>query len=212
MSITTYAELVTALDGQAGYLHRTDLTAKIPDFIRMCESKINRKLSLLQQEAESTLTATVGSRTMAVPTRFSTPVALWLTTYLPRIEMMYCNAESLPVTTWNSASSYYAVDGATIATENPADQAYTYTLRYLASFDLATTLTNTVLDSYPDIYLYGTLVASAPYTGDTSKLEMWNGLFENAMREAQSDTTRTKGQQTLRTDMASIRSNILRGY
>lgn len=212
MSITTYAELVTALDGSSGYLHRTDLTAKIPDFIRLAESRINRKMRLLLQEQESTLTATIGSRTMAVPTRFGTPIALWLTTYLPRTDLIYVNPEALPVSNSNSASSYYTVDGSTIATENPADIAYTYTFRYLTVFDLATTLTNTVLTDYPDIYVYGALVASVPWTRDNSNLELWSGLFDQAIKEAISDTNATKSRANLRTEFGSARPNILRGY
>ena len=214
MSITTYAELVTALDGQSGYLHRTDLTAKIPDFIKMCESRLNRKLRLMEQELETTLTATVGSRTgatMAVPTRFGTPIALWLTTYLPRMQLTYVNPEELPVGNSNSGSNFYTVDQGYIATENPADVAYTYTLRYLATLNLQTTLTNDVLDRYPDLYLYGTLLASAPYTQDSSQVEMWGSLFNLALREANSDTVATKSKAMLRTEFSSRRSNILQG-
>lgn len=212
MSITTYAELVSALDGQTGYLHRGDLSAKIPDFIKVCESRINRKLRILLQEKEATLTATGSSRLMAQPTRFGSAIALWLTTYEPRQELIYVNPESLPVTTTNGSSDYYTVDGTNIATCNPADQAYTYTLRYLESFNLQTTLTNTVLDDYPDIYIYGTLVASVPYTQDTSQLQLWQGLFDLAMKEAISDTNATKSKATLRTEFGGHRSNIIRGY
>lgn len=212
MSVSTYAELTAALDGATGYLHRGDLTAKIPDFIKLAESRINRKLKILLQELESTLTATIGSRTMAVPTRFGTPIALWLTTYLPRQEITYLSPESLPVTTFNSASSYYTVDGSNIATENPADIAYTYTLRYLSTFDLQTTLTNTVLTDFPDIYIYGTLLASVPYTLDTSNMQLWQGLFEQGVKEAIGDTMATKSKANLRTEFGGSRSNILRGY
>lgn len=211
MALTTYAELVAALDGTTGYLHRGDLTAKIPDFIKLAESKINRKLKLLLQEAEATLTAVVGSRLMAVPTRFGTPIALWCTTYPPRKEVIFRDSADLPVTDTSSASDYYTVDGAYIATENPADIAYTYTLRYLTRFDLATTLTNVVLSDYPDVYLYGTLLASVSYTGDQSNAQTWNGLYENALKEAVTHTIATKGKAMLRTDFGAARSNILRG-
>ncbi len=115
MSIATYAELVTALDGASGYLHRGDLTAKIPDFIKVAESRINRKLRVLLQETETTLTATIGSRLMAAPSLFGTPIALWLETYPPREELIYRTPEDLPVTTWNSSSDFYTVDGDYIA-------------------------------------------------------------------------------------------------
>lgn len=211
MSIANYTELVAALDGQTGYLHRTDLTAKIPDFIKICESKLNRKLKLLLQETETTLTATIGSRLMAVPTRFGTPIALWLTTYDPRDELIYRTPDQLPVTTDNGGSDYYTVDGAYIATENPADQAYIYTLRYWTKFDIATTTTNTVLTNYPDIYIYGTLLASIPWTQDGTQFDLWNGLYEQGIREAIQDTNATKGKATLRTEFGGHRSNILRG-
>jgi len=212
MSITTYAELVTALDGSDGYLHKTNVTTKIADFIKIAESGINRSLRLLQQEAEATLTATVSSRTMAVPTRFGSPLQLWLTTYEPRTELTFRSPVDLPVTTWNSQSDYYTVDGQTIATENPADQAYTYTLRYLSAFDLQTTLTNTVLTNYPDVYVYGACLASIPWTRDKAQFELWSGLYEKAIKEAQNDTTKTRGRALLRTDFGRLGSNILRGY
>ena len=212
MSITTYAELVSALDGVGGYLHRGDLTDKIPDFIRVAESRMNRKLRVLLQETESALTATIGSRLMSVPTRFGTPIALWLDTYPPREPLIYRTPDDLPVTTWNSASDFYTVDGDNIATENPADEAYAYTLRYWTKFDLATTLTNTVLTNYPDIYIYGALVASVAWTQDMTQLQFWAQQRDEAMAEAMSDTRKTKGKAVLRTEFGGSRPNILMGY
>jgi len=212
MSIATYAELVTALDGASGYLHRGDLTAKIPDFIKVAESRINRKLRVLLQETETTLTATIGSRLMAAPSLFGTPIALWLETYPPREELIYRTPEDLPVTTWNSSSDFYTVDGDYIATENPADIAYSYTLRYWTKFDLETTLTNTVLTNYPDIYIYGTLVASTAWTQDMSQLQFWAQQRDEAMAEAMADTRQTKGKATLRTEFGGSSPNILRGF
>lgn len=210
--ITTYAELVTALDGTSGYLHRTDLTAKIPDFIKLAESKINRKLRLLLGETESTLTATIGSRLMAVPTRFGSPIELWDTTNEPRTKMLYMQPDLLPVTTTNGASEYYTVDGAFIATENPADVAYTYTLRYQTKFNLETTSTNTILDNYPDIYVYGALLASIPFTRDYKNFDVWSALYNNAIDEAMTDSNVTRRKALLRTEFGGSRPNILRGY
>ncbi len=214
MAITTYAELVASLDGSAGYLHRTDLTARIPDFIRLAESEINSDLQLLPQEIEATLTATVGLRTMAQPTRFGTPLALWCTTYSPRIEMVYRNAAELPVTENNGPSDFYTVDGSNIATENPADVAHTYTLRYLATLDIATTLTNTVLTNWPGCYLYGSLLASIPYTRDQSQIALWQNKYDESVRKAKRYSSATKGKQDLRGDyfFASRRQNINTGY
>lgn len=212
MSITTYAELVSALDGGSGYLHRADLTTKVPDFIDLAESKINRRLKLLLQETEASLVATIGSRTIAVPSLFGTPLKLWCTTYQPRDELVFRDVGMLPVSDSNGASVYYTVDGAYIATENPADIAYTYTLRYLTKFDISATSTNTVLTNYPDVYIYGALVESVSWTNDFKKLDIWQNKFDRAIAEAQRDTTATKGKATLRTEFAGDKPNILRGF
>ena len=213
MSITNYSELVAALDGGSGYLHRADLTAKVPDFIKLAESRINRKLKLLLQETETTLTATIGSRLMAVPSLFGTPLKLWCTTYAPRDELTFRDVGNLPVTDTNSGSSYYTVDGAYIATENPADIAYTYTLRYLPKWDIATTSTNTVLTNWPGCYVYGTLLASIPYTRDMSQQGLWQSEYNKSIAKAMRDTLRTKGKAALRCDDHFIgqRANINRG-
>lgn len=213
MAVTTYAELVAALDGASGYLHRTDLTAKIPDFIRLCEADLASDLRLLLAETETTLTATTGSRLMAVPTRFGTPLALWCTTYSPRLELTFRDTLDIPVTETNSPSSFYTVDGANIATEHPADSAHTYTLRYLPKWDIATTLTNTVLTNWPAVYIFGSLLKSVAFTRDISQQQYWQMEYDRAVQKAMRDTIRTKGKATLRSDafFLSQRSNINRG-
>jgi len=213
MSITSYSELVAALDGSTGYLHRSDLTARIPDFITLAESEINSDLKLLLQETEATLTATVSSRQMAVPTRFGTPIALWCTTYSPRIEIMYRNAAELPVSDTAGPAQFYTIDGAFVATDNAADVAYTYTLRYLTNFDLATTLTNTVLTNWPKVYLFGALLQSIAFTRDYAQQQYWQAEYDRAIAKAMKDTVATKSKQTLRIDsfFAARRNNVYRG-
>lgn len=213
MTIATYAELVAALDGSDGYLHRTDLTARIPDFIALAESEINSDLALLLQETETTLTATVASRQMAVPARFGTPIALWCTTYSPRIEIVYRNASELPVSDTSGPAQFYTVDGAFIATDNAADVAYTYILRYLTNFDLATTLTNTVLTNWPKVYLYGALLQSIGFTRDYANQAYWQAEYDRAVAKAMKDTVATKSKQTLRIDsfFGARRNNVFRG-
>lgn len=213
MSIANYAELVAALDGSMGYLHRSDLTARIPDFIKLAESGINSDLKLLLQETETTLTATVASRQMAVPTRFGTPIALWCTTYSPRIEIMYRDAAQLPVSDTSGPAQFYTVDGAYIATDNAADVAYTYILRFLTNFDLETTSTNTVLTNWPQVYLYGALLQSIDFTRDYANESRWQRGYDKAIAKAMRDTNATKSKQTLRVDsfFGARRNNVYRG-
>ena len=67
MSITTYSELQTAV---ANWLKRSDLTANIPDFIRLAEVRIKSLLDLMDLEVTAGLTVTQNSDTVALPADF----------------------------------------------------------------------------------------------------------------------------------------------
>lgn len=212
MSLANYSDLLAALDGADGYLHQTNLTAKIPTFIRLCESKFNSTLNLLQQEVEVTnQLATVGSRTIPLPSDFSEHLALWDSTYLPRRKMEYRSTVDIPVSASNSASQYFTIDGNNIATENPADKAYNYTFRYLQNFNLASTSTNVIMTNWPDLYVYGTCLASIASTRKTELIPLWQPLYDAAMKDAMKNTIGIKGQATLRYEFLPTRSRILYG-
>lgn len=214
MSLANYNDLLAAIDGSSGYLHRTDLTARIPDWVKLAESELNSDFQHLLEETETTLTAIIGSRYISLPVRFNTPAELWCTTYLPRIEIFYRSPQQLPVSVSNGAARYYTIDGSNLATDNPADLAYTYTLRYLPSLDLATTTTNYVMTSWPKAYLFGTLLQSIGITRDFSQQAYWQSEYDNAIEKAMLDSSVIKSKQTLRCDdfILGRRPNIIRGF
>ena len=214
MSFGSYSELKTAI---SDWLHRTDLTAKIPDFISLAESKINRNLSLPSGEVDAPLVMVPGSRYVALTSDFNTPIALWIETYLPRRKLIPMIASELPVNTaLSSAPQYWAVDGSNLAFDCLADQAYTLTLRYAKNYQLSDIVTtNYILQNYPDIYLYGALLQSTQYTGDMTNVQTYSTMFEAAMSEASRDQNRQKGIAALRTEIMPMRPerfNINRGY
>src|SRR5512139_796982 len=61
MGISTYTDLLASV---ANWLHRSDLTAVIPDFVDICESNLNRDLRCSQMEASATLTVTAGTASL----------------------------------------------------------------------------------------------------------------------------------------------------
>lgn len=211
MALDTYSDLCTSV-GQ--WLHRSDLATRIPDFVKLAEVRLNRKLALLQQETETTLTATIGSRLMAKPVDLSVPMALWLTTYQPRKAMEMVIPTRLPVTVYRGLSNYFTVTDTNIEVENPADREYTYTFRYIAQFDLANQSTNSLLTDYPDTYLYCTLEEAAIWIQDDAILSKVSVKAQNAIKDCMSQSQRTKAQASLRTDFPGSQrhGNILRGY
>jgi CBS-domain-containing membrane protein len=64
MSLTNYTDLQTTI---ASYLARSDLTAMIPDFIRLAETRLRRELRIRQMLKVVTTTAVAGDSTVELP-------------------------------------------------------------------------------------------------------------------------------------------------
>lgn len=209
MALTTYSELKAAI---ASRLHRTDLTTDIVDFITLAEKSLNHTLGLSAQETEATLTATVSSRTLTPPSLFGAPVALYLTTYLPRQELGYQLPSDMQVYSDNGEAGAWTIDGALIKTDRPADIAYTYTLRYVAEFDLAATLTNSLLTNYPDLYLFGSLIEAADHIRDDASMARYQQRYARALQECKDNENANRSIAKLSTEFGSRqKQNIISG-
>src|SRR4051794_31417082 len=126
MALATYSDLQASI---ANWLHRSDLTLQIPDFISLAESRLNRLLILRSMETEASLTASPATRYVTLPTDFNAPVALWLEDVEPREKIEYVLPAELPVIETAGQPQYWAVDNANIAVDKPAGGAYSFTLR-----------------------------------------------------------------------------------
>jgi hypothetical protein len=197
MSFSNYDDLVTNV---ADWLHRDDLTDRIPDFIKLGESRINRGMASRLAETEVALTATIGSRFIELPGGFKQSFGLWLTLYTQRREIIYRVPEQLRITTASGLPYYYTIDGSNIAFDCPASQAYTYALRYKALYDLINTETNYLLDNYPGLYLYATLLEAAIYIRDDERMSTWGDLFKTELEEAKKSEAQNKNNSTLSVD------------
>lgn len=207
MAITNYTQLQTAV---AEWAHR-DVT-QIVDFINLAEVRINSLLDSRLAETDATLTATVSSRYITLPTDFNSVYNLWMTTYQPRREIKY-ELPELMITTTSSGQPYlFTIDGSNIAFERPADIAYTFTLRYKAGYDIASTSTNNVLSNYPDTYLFGALVESCLFSRDDPSI--FEQKFQSAIERANRSEVINKRLATFSSDISLARQrrgNILTG-
>lgn len=191
------------LSAVADELHRADLAARIPDWVRMAESNINRKLNIYQKEVEISFPSEAGSRFIMLPTDFSSPIALYSRQFEPREMLTAVVPEQLQIDDDNQGMpNYWAVDGINIAFEKPTDQAYPLFLRYVRSMYLSSTnITNVLLENNPDLYLYGSLVHSAPYIRDDARISLWQSLFDDALRQVAAEASRSRSVAPLRTDL-----------
>ncbi len=187
----------------AAWLHRTDLTDQIPDFIYLAEQEINRRLKVIPKEVEAQLVTVVGDRFVDLPDDFGSPIALTNSYNGPRCEIVALTAAQLPVDDLLSTlPRYWAIDGKRIAFNCKADQAYPLQFRYLkAIFLTETATTNDLFEVAPDLYLYGALVQAAPYIADDVRLPMWQSKFNSLMRSVATESARTKAMVSLQTEI-----------
>lgn len=205
MAISTYSELQTAV---ASWLRRSNdavLVAQVPDFITLAESRLNRLLRLRVMETETALTATQGSRYVALPSGFIDPVALWYTGVDPRRTLVQKMPADIPVSTTSGTPEYWAIDGANIALERPASSAFGLLLRHLTSFALSDGApTNWLLTNHPDLYLYGALIEAAPYLRNDARLATWDVLFTRALNEVNEKDGRSQSSTSLSTELGAL--------
>lgn len=196
MAITTYDELKTSI---ANWLNRDDLTAVIPDFIALAEADFNRKLR--HYKMIERVDATLDSRYVQVPNDWVETVRFNLVA-TSTVRLDFIGPEDmLEKRELNSDTAgvprYYTQMGDSIevfptpAAEYPMQLAYYSKIPELS----ASNAYNWLLQSDPDVYLYGALMQSAPYLQDDARTQTWASLYQNALASLQkaSDDTRFGG-------------------
>ena len=90
--------------------------------------------------------------------------------------------------------------GTEIQVYPPPDGTYTAELVYYAEIPALTdsNTTNWLLTLAPDIYLYGTLMQTAPYLQDDARLQTWAALYQKKMQDIEISNERTTGQTSVR--------------
>jgi hypothetical protein len=176
--MNTYAELRSTI---ADYLNRDDLTAVIPTFIRLAESKFNRKLRVRQMTKRATA---------EIETAFFAPPADWLETKEfqlntnPITKLDYITegfGNQLRATRFTAPGRprFYTVVGNQLEFIPTPDTTYDGELTYYANIpSLSDSNTSNWLLAYaPDLYLYGALVEAEPYLKNDERLSVWGELY-----------------------------------
>ena len=205
LTITTYAELKTAI---ASWLHRTDLTDQIPAFIALTEAKLQRVLNTGDQEATATLSLTT-SGTVALPTGFNVQRRLrYLASGGVYQDIDFVDIFPSGYDGVTQAPPVVAVViGSNLSIRPKPDQTYTALLDYYAKFTPLSTsnTTNWILTSHPDIYLYGSLLQSAPYVGSDNRISIWSDAFQAGVEELErEDWEKRFSQNQARSDIIGM--------
>lgn len=214
MAITTYSELQTAL---ANWTHRTDLAARIQEFITLAEDELNSELRLRTMESDQTLTLTSGQNTVALPSRYLEPVFLEIVfsgdrenkrlTYQTPDQMALFDSSTVA-----QEPDYWTINGGNIEFPEPADQTYTLRFRMLRRLDIATDSTNDLLSNWRGLYLYGAMLQAAPYMANDARMITWKAMYDSLLTKVKAKEGRRNIRANLQTELATThRRNIFQG-
>lgn len=195
MAISTYSDLQAAciaLDGS------NNLTTFIDTAIATCEAEMYANsteiLNHRGDETQETLTILTSSRYIAIPVDILE---------IRRVRLFYDDDRDFNMT--------YVTPEAMIVKQGTGTPAY-YTVTNLLEFDILPDVnydievqglfqptalsddndTNTVLTSFPNIYLFGTLWSVNQFNAEEEKAEYYYGKFINAIKGANAKTNMLK--------------------
>lgn len=179
----------------ASWLHRTDLTARIPEFIALAEDEINSELRLRMMEQTAVLTLPSGESSVALPDRYLEQIDL----RLDGKELIY--RASLVTSSTQSQPQFWTIQGDSIVVSHPADRDYDLTFRYMERLDIAATLYNDLLTNYRGVYLYGALLQGAAFAAKEAQVPQWASMYANLIAKVKRREGRKNALATLRTDI-----------
>ena len=189
MAISTKAELHTAV---ANWLNRSDLTSRISEFIVLAEAQLNRLLRTREMLTRST--ASTADQYVSLPTDFLDMMIIELTSTTPPKRLIYITSDRSDdyreqQNNKTGTPNYYTIEGAFIQLLPTPNTSYTIQLNYYKDIPAMATLadsgSNWLLLTHPDIYLYGTLLQSAPYLMDPQSIGTWGTMYAQSIQELQ---------------------------
>jgi len=186
MALDTYVNLKTAI---AQWLNRTDLTSDIVDFVTLCEDEIARRVET-EFERRDTITLDAEIVTLPSDVREITSLALDLTSRRGPIEILAPEQLTIYKAASGNLTGYprraaITSNGTELILAPVPDVAYVAEIIYGTKLDrLSSSVTsNWILDDNSDVYLYGSLIHSAPFLKDDQRVPTWEARFEKGLAQ-----------------------------
>lgn len=176
MAIGTYSELQSAV---ADFLNRDDLTLIIPTFISLAEAQMDRDIRHWRMESRSSIT--LDSEYVDLPADWIETISLNAGNTNP---IKLASRESIAdkrIDSQDTAGTprFYAHIAGKLELYPTPDDSYTGEILYYAKIEALSdsNTTNWLLTYYPDAYLYGALIHSAPYLQEDERSVLWAQMY-----------------------------------
>lgn len=188
MSLADLTALKTAI--ATDWLHRSDLTTVIGDFITLFESDFNSEMRVRQMETETSQISTAGY--LLHPTSWlgwkeirgtNGGIQYNLEPTSDEIAVKMTAGDTVP-------AKLYKVKGSRTYLY-PAASAVTFPTTYYAGVAL-TSGTNWLLTAYPGAYLYGSLLQATAAIGDDPRVPLWSAAYSSILERIKADSQKAE--------------------
>ncbi len=166
----TYAGLQSSI---ASWLHRSDLTATIPDLVILADSRINNDLR--HRAMETSQASTIAAGVVAVPANYVELKDAYISSVTPygnldrkTAEWIY---EKYPYRAADRQPAYIAREGGNFIFGPFPNSNYVVTLSYYNRFAALSSAVNSVFTTYPGLWLWAALAESAPFIKDDKRVD-----------------------------------------
>lgn len=176
MNFADYDGLKSAI---ADELNRTDLSSAISGFISLCEAQTEREIRT--KEMIASIPFVIDAAYKNLPDDFLEVRSFWLNTN-PKKQIEYQTIEHL-LNEKEPLNAYTIVGNQFLFSPAPSEAANATLVYYKQIPKLSNAnQTNWVLSKHPDLYFYGSLVHSAPYLKEDVRIQVWAGMYANAIQ------------------------------
>lgn len=191
MAINTYATLVTAVTEWLAREQDTTLVARIPDFITLAEAKFNRVLLHPRMEVRATTTCDTSDdepEFVSLPSDFQSMRRVRLSGVVGKPVLDFLSQTQIEEYRYgrdNVAGQpfYFSIVGDELELAPTPNEDFELEMVYRANIPAltASNTSNWLLTLAPDLYLYSTLLESAPYIKEDGRIAVWAGGVSAAL-------------------------------
>lgn len=205
----SYATLQTAIQEWAQRANtELDLVARVPDFILLCETRLNRSIEvegMIQLQYSDTVAQ---QEWLSIPTRYKRMRSMRMVELNPIVSLKYRTPGQLDATPGANRigkPAYFSIAGDRIRLGPSPDAVYRVEQYFWQRFETLsdTVVTNWWLENAPDALLFGSLMELAPYVQDKELTDLWEARFIVAKGELEeaADEFLSPGEMTMQTDV-----------
>ena len=185
MALGTFSDLKTSI---ASWLARDDLTAQIPDFITLAESRMNKELRLRHMLKRANANTAADDDTVALPANFLEARDMYVEGS-PKKQLDFVTPSQFSKIHAGSETGKpvaFTIVGSEFRLGPTPDGVHTLEITFYQKIPALsdTTTSNDILVHYLDIYLYASLIEAEPFLQNDQRLQTWSSLYQMAVANA----------------------------